>query len=239
MGLLYALGAAGAVPPPAGAGAPGPPGMPAGLAAASVAAFMEWPLKVRVGENSPSLWPTMFSVMYTGMNFLPLCTARVWPMNSGTMVDRRDHVRTTFFSFFSLRSATFFIKWSSTNGPLCSERPITVPPLPFLGLPRDDPFVGPLVVAGLEPPRRLPPRRHRMPSAAGFALAASVRMIYRVHRHAPVVRPFPHPALAARFAKTDVFVLDIAHLADRGRALDRHAPDLARRKLQKRDIAFL
>jgi hypothetical protein len=23
----------------------------------------EWPLKVRVGENSPNLWPTMFSVM--------------------------------------------------------------------------------------------------------------------------------------------------------------------------------
>jgi hypothetical protein len=22
----------------------------------------EWPLKVRVAENSPSLWPTMFSV---------------------------------------------------------------------------------------------------------------------------------------------------------------------------------
>src|SRR5258708_5890798 len=30
------------------------------------------PLKVRVGENSPSLCPTMFSVIYTGMNFLPL-----------------------------------------------------------------------------------------------------------------------------------------------------------------------
>ena len=39
------------------------------------AAFTEWPLNVRVGENSPSLCPTMFSVMYTGMNFLPLCTA--------------------------------------------------------------------------------------------------------------------------------------------------------------------
>ena len=42
-----------------------------------VAAFTEWPLNVRVGENSPSLCPTMFSVTYTGMNFLPLCTAMV------------------------------------------------------------------------------------------------------------------------------------------------------------------
>src|ERR1035437_3922100 len=32
------------------------------------------PLKVRVGENSPSLWPTMFSVMNTGMCARPLCT---------------------------------------------------------------------------------------------------------------------------------------------------------------------
>ena len=39
----------------------------------------------------------MFSVMYTGMNFFPLWTASVWPMNSGTMVERRDHVRNHFF----------------------------------------------------------------------------------------------------------------------------------------------
>ena len=38
----------------------------------------------------------------------PLCTASVWPMNSGRMVDRRDHVRTTFFSFFSFIAVTFF-----------------------------------------------------------------------------------------------------------------------------------
>src|SRR5579863_7222475 len=45
-------------------------------------------------------------------------------MNSGRMVERRDHVRTTFFSFLSFMPATFFIRWSSTNGPLASERPI-------------------------------------------------------------------------------------------------------------------
>src|SRR5438445_7163391 len=32
----------------------------------------EWPWKVRVGENSPSLCPTISSVTFTGMNFLPL-----------------------------------------------------------------------------------------------------------------------------------------------------------------------
>ena len=32
----------------------------------------EWPWKVRVGENSPNLWPIMLSVTKTGMNFWPL-----------------------------------------------------------------------------------------------------------------------------------------------------------------------
>ena len=69
----------------------------AGFAAVSVAAFIECALKVRVKLNSPSLWPTMFSVTYTGMNFLPLCTAMVCPTNSGIMVERRDQVRRHFF----------------------------------------------------------------------------------------------------------------------------------------------
>ena len=34
--------------------------------------LLPWPRKLRVGENSPRRWPTMFSVMYTGMCFLPL-----------------------------------------------------------------------------------------------------------------------------------------------------------------------
>src|ERR1700726_3946441 len=102
--LLYAFGAgaaAGALPA-AGAGAPGPPGTPAGRAAVSVAAFIEWPLKLRVKLNSPSLWPTMFSVIYTGINFFPLCTAIVWPTISGITVERRDQVRSTFFSLRAL-----------------------------------------------------------------------------------------------------------------------------------------
>src|SRR5579871_13568 len=73
----------------------------------------------------------MFSVMYTGINFLPLCTASVWPMNSGRMVERLDHVFTTFFSFLSFMTVTFFIRWSSTNGPFASERPIFYEPYLF------------------------------------------------------------------------------------------------------------
>src|ERR1041385_7587088 len=53
-------------------------------------------------------------------------------MNSGRIVERRDHVRNTFFSFFSFIAETFFIRWSSTNGPLCNERPMF--PYRFLAL---------------------------------------------------------------------------------------------------------
>src|ERR1700758_3443953 len=122
--LLYAFGGAAGAAPAAGAGAPGPPGTPAGRAAASVAAFIEWPLKLRVKLNSPSLWPTIFSVMYTGMNFLPLCTAIVWPTISGTTVDRRDQVRSTFFSLRAFIASTFTCRWLSMNGPFFVERAI-------------------------------------------------------------------------------------------------------------------
>jgi len=52
----------------------------------------------------------MFSVTCTEMKSLPLCTLKVWPMKSGVMVERRDHVWIGFlvpdfvaFSIFSKR----------------------------------------------------------------------------------------------------------------------------------------
>src|SRR5947208_16244279 len=50
------------------------------------------PLNTRVGENSPSLWPTMFSVTNTGMCRLPLWTPKVIPTICGVIVERRDQV---------------------------------------------------------------------------------------------------------------------------------------------------
>src|SRR5438874_495237 len=87
----------------------------------------------------------MFSVMYTGMNFFPLCTARVWPTISGT------------------------------TG----------------------------------------------------------------HRHAPHMRPPAEPAAASRLADRHVLVIEVADLPDRGEALDVNLPDLARRHLHRRVLAFL
>src|SRR5271170_2386084 len=87
---------------------------------------MECPLNVRVKLNSPSLWPTMFSVTYTGINFLPLCTAMVCPTISGMTVERRDHVRSTFFSLRAFIPSTFSCRWASTNGPFFVERAIKI-----------------------------------------------------------------------------------------------------------------
>src|SRR5436190_23685691 len=107
----------------------------------------------------------MFSVMYTGMNFLPLCTASVWLTISGTMVDRRDHVLMTFLSAPRFITSTFSSRWVSMNGPFFSERPIigsrlsAVGPDLFLS-PLHDEFVRRLAVARLVALRRQPPWRH-------------------------------------------------------------------------------
>src|SRR6266508_4061073 len=58
------------------------------------------------------------------MNFRPLWTASVWPTNSGTMVERRDHVFSTFFCRCRLSSSTRFSSRSSTYGPFLVERPM-------------------------------------------------------------------------------------------------------------------
>src|SRR5580704_5609979 len=62
--------------------------------------------------------------MYTGMNLRPLWTAIVWPTISGRIVERRDHVLITFFSFRSFNASTFSRRWPSMNGPFLSERGI-------------------------------------------------------------------------------------------------------------------
>src|SRR4029078_2628380 len=82
------------------------------------------PLKVRVGANSPSLWPTIDSVTNTGTCLRPSWTANVWPMKTGMMVDRRDEVLMTCLVFFSFCTSTFLSRWSSTNGPFLRLRGI-------------------------------------------------------------------------------------------------------------------
>src|SRR4029079_11288961 len=72
---------------------------------------------VRVGANSPSLWPTICSEMNTGTCLRPSCTAIVCPTISGKTVDVRDQVRIIRFSFFSFIDSMRLISRSSTKGP--------------------------------------------------------------------------------------------------------------------------
>ena len=63
----------------------------------------------------------MFSVMYTGMNFRPLCTAIVCPTISGITVERRDQVLMTFLSPPRFMTSIFSSSGTSTNGPFFSD----------------------------------------------------------------------------------------------------------------------
>src|SRR5262249_32638103 len=76
-----------------------------------------WPRYVRVGANSPSLWPTMLSLMNTGTCRRPSWTAIVWPTISGKTVDVRDQVRIIRFSLASFIAAMRCMSRASTNGP--------------------------------------------------------------------------------------------------------------------------
>src|SRR6185503_17663541 len=83
-------------------------------------------LNVRVGENSPNRWPTMFSVTNTGLNTLPLCTLNVRPTKSGVIIERRDHVLIGVLDFVSFAFTILSSKCWSTNGPFLIERPISI-----------------------------------------------------------------------------------------------------------------
>src|ERR1039458_4937592 len=201
-----------------------------GLAPASAALLPPvCPLKMRVGANSPSLCPTMFSVTYTGTNFLPLCTAMVWPTHSGKIVERRDQVLTTFLSLAWLSTSIFTVRCASTNGPFFVERAIN---LPLLRPAADDERISPLVVARLVAPRRLAPRGHRMTAARGLALAAAVRVVHRVHAHAAVGRANALPAVASGLADGYILMVRVAYLANGRHALGQHFAGLAGGQLE-------
>src|ERR1700722_976168 len=79
-------------------------------------------LKVRVGENSPSLCPTIFSVTNTELKILPLCTRKVCPTKSGVIIDRRDQVLIGLLApVAALIFSTFSRSLASTNGPFFSD----------------------------------------------------------------------------------------------------------------------
>src|ERR1700687_2147042 len=111
----------------------------------------------------------MFSVTYTGMNFLPLCTAIVCPTISGIIVERRDHVRSTFFSLRAFMASTFVARCASTNAPFFVERAII--------------SSVETRVASSHParkPRQTASLQHSYPFLRRFTINPSVRLLFRV-----------------------------------------------------------
>src|ERR1041385_4834170 len=58
------------------------------------------------------------------MNLFPLCTANVWPTNSGVIIDLRDQVLIACFLPPVFIATIFFSRCGSTKGPFFSERAI-------------------------------------------------------------------------------------------------------------------
>ena len=75
------------------------------------------PRNIFVGENSPSLCPTMFSLTKTGMCCFPLWTAKVCPTNSGEMSLLRDHVLIGLFLPSASSAMIFLSSFGSMYGP--------------------------------------------------------------------------------------------------------------------------
>ena len=81
-------------------------------------------LNTRVGENSPSLCPTIFSVTKTELKIFPLCTKNVWPTKSGVTIERRDQVLIGLFAPELFILSIFSKRCDSTKGPFFSDLPI-------------------------------------------------------------------------------------------------------------------
>src|SRR4026208_2572751 len=161
------------------------------------------------------------------MNFFPLCTASVWPIISGDMVERLDQVLCTFFSFPSFILVTAFSRCLSINGPFLTERAMIYSVLvdalaPLLSAP-DNKLVGSLVVTGRIAACGLSPRCDRVAAAACLSFTTAVWVIYRVHSHAAHRRTLAHPARSSGLADRDVLVLYVADLTDSSHALYLHA----------------
>src|SRR5579862_1026638 len=155
----------------------------------------------------------MFSDTSTGMCCQPLCTAIVRPTMSGTIIERRDQVLMGLRSLRAAATCTFLARCRSTKGPFFVERGICSSTHLVLAALHDH-VVRTLVVAGLLALGVPAPGRYRVRiSLAGFALAATMRVIDRVHRKASDRRTHAAPADGTGLAVAAQVVLAIAQFA--------------------------
>ena len=134
--------------------------------------------------------------------------------NGGSPRPCFDH----FASFVLRASSTFFIKWVSTKGPFLIERAINLSSSQYID--RSFYFFGssfpelPTDVQGCLPPELFPsppPRGWSM----GFIATPRTTGLQ------------PEPAISSRLSQGDIFMFEIAHLADGGIAILKDQPDFA------------
>src|ERR1700674_2619362 len=93
-------------------------------------------------------------------------------------------------------------------------------------------FLARLVSLGGRAPRRLGMVSFRL------ALATAMRMVYRVHRDSTHVTALAEPSRAPGLADRNIFMIEIADLADSGAAIRLHHPLLARWQLKESHLAL-
>src|SRR6476661_10518052 len=166
----------------------------------------------------------MESVTKTGTCLRPSCTARVCPIMSGTIIERRDQVLITLWVPASFCASTFLIRWSSTKGPFFRLRGISLLPLTGLAATDDQGIAG---LALARAALRLAPGGHRVTTTGRLALATTVRVVDGVHDDTADGRALALPAHAAGLAPVDVGLLGVADLTDGGAAADVDVAHLA------------
>src|SRR5690606_24250868 len=102
------------------------------------------------------------------------------------------------------------------NGPFHTERDTLVALLDLLhGPPAYDQPVSLLVAAGLLPLGRFAPRGNRVATTRRPSFTTAMRVVDRIHRHAPNRRRLAEPALPTGLAQADVLLVRVRHGADR------------------------
>src|SRR5580704_6493633 len=125
---------------------------------------------------------------------------------SGMIVERRDQVLMTLFSFRPFRSSTLRSRWPSTKGPFLRLRGIVLPPGAATTAAADNQAVGRAVrTAGTA--FWLAPGRNGVPATGRLAFATTERVVHRVHGDATGLRAHTLPAVAACF--TDLYELGL------------------------------
>src|SRR5579862_2778396 len=101
----------------------------------------------------------------------------------------------------------------------------------------DDQIVRRLFLARLVSLGGLAPRRLRMVTLR-LALATAMRMVDRVHRDSAHVTALAEPSRAPGLADRNIFMIEIADLADGRAAIRLYHPLFARRQLEQRHLAL-